>query len=403
MSEPNSELATAVLAGDEPIFHPNTGKPIEEVFALHPAAAAGLAASLPSPARRQPARSDVESFAKLVRHRPRRAAGLALGRFAHQHRVALERGRQIAGGMGPHLVERVARLRQRLLLMREHGQALLPHSVHIGLRARIALDRPGLARRCRCPLGGGVNRTPFAVARQLGTLAHYSNFGDFASDVTLQLAEELGAIAPVPGSKIFFTSGGSDSVDSAIKLARRYWQEQGRPEKKLIVGRSNAYHGMHVAGTSLAGIPLNHDGYGELMHDVQNVDWDDAKSLLGLIERVGADNIAAFFCEPIIGAGGIYLPPEGYLAEVRGICRDHDILFVVDEVVTGFRLGMGGAQGYFGVTPDLTVLGKAVSGGYPMAGGVGGRPLELVVRDSRGKPDEAARISPPRPTHWPAM
>ena len=97
---------------------------------------------------------------------------------------------------------------------------------------------------------------------------------------------------------------------------------------------------MHVAGTALAGIPGNHDGYGELMPDVATIEWDSGKALLELIERVGAERIAAFFCEPIIGAGGIYLPPEGYLAEVRQICREHDILFVADEVITGFgRIG----------------------------------------------------------------
>ena len=97
---------------------------------------------------------------------------------------------------------------------------------------------------------------------------------------------------------------------------------------------------MHVAGTALAGIPLNREGYGELMPDAETVDWDNAKSLFGLIERLGADRIAAFFCEPIIGAGGIYLPPDGYLDEVRQICRDNDVLFVADEVVTGFgRIG----------------------------------------------------------------
>ncbi|MHD0307591.1 aminotransferase class III-fold pyridoxal phosphate-dependent enzyme, partial [Rhodococcus erythropolis] len=97
---------------------------------------------------------------------------------------------------------------------------------------------------------------------------------------------------------------------------------------------------MHVAGTALAGIAVNREGYGELMADADTVGWDDAKSLLELIERIGANKIAAFFAEPIIGAGGVYLPPEGYLAEVRDICREHDILFVVDEVVTGFgRIG----------------------------------------------------------------
>ena len=221
-------------------------------------------------------------------------------------------------------------------------------------------------------VGHGRTEIADAVAAQLSKVAHFSNFGDFTSDTTVALAERLGAIAPVPGSKVFFTSGGSDSVDSAAKLARRYWNEMGRPGKKLIVGRQKAYHGMHVAGTALAGIPVNREGYGELMPDARTVGWDDAKSLLELIEGEGADAIAAFFCEPIIGAGGIYLPPEGYLTEVRDICREHDILFVVDEVVTGFgRIGGSWfASTRFGLEPDMITTAKGLTSGYVPMGAV---------------------------------
>ncbi|ORL30906.1 adenosylmethionine-8-amino-7-oxononanoate aminotransferase [Prescottella equi] len=221
-------------------------------------------------------------------------------------------------------------------------------------------------------VGHGRTEIADAVAAQLSKVAHFSNFGDFTSDTTVALAERLGAIAPVPGSKVFFTSGGSDSVDSAAKLARRYWDEMGRPGKKLIVGRQKAYHGMHVGGTALAGIPVNREGYGELMPDARTVGWDDAKSLLELIEREGAAAIAAFFCEPIIGAGGIYLPPEGYLTEVRDICREHDILFVVDEVVTGFgRIGGSWfASTRFGLEPDMITTAKGLTSGYVPMGAV---------------------------------
>lgn len=222
-------------------------------------------------------------------------------------------------------------------------------------------------------IGHGRTEVADAVAKQLSKLAHFSGFGDHAADVSIELAERLSAIAPVPGSKIFFTSGGSDAVETATKLARRYWHEVGQPEKTIMVGRSKAYHGMHVAGTSLAGIPANGEGYGELMPGVETINWDDAKSLLGLIERVGAERIAAFFCEPIIGAGGIYLPPEGYLDEVRGICRDHDILFVADEVVTGFGR-IGGQEWFassrFGLEPDMIVTAKGLTSGYVPMGAV---------------------------------
>jgi len=222
-------------------------------------------------------------------------------------------------------------------------------------------------------VGHGRTEIADAVAAQLGKLAHFSGFGDHAADVSIELAERLAAIAPVAGSKIFFTSGGSDAVETAAKLARRYWHEVGQPDRTIMVGRSKAYHGMHVAGTSLAGIPANGEGYGELMPGVESIAWDDAKSLLGLIERIGAERIAAFFCEPIIGAGGVYLPPDGYLDEVRGICRDHGILFVADEVVTGF--GRGGAQEWFAssrfdLAPDMITTAKGLTSGYVPMGAV---------------------------------
>ena len=221
-------------------------------------------------------------------------------------------------------------------------------------------------------VGHGRREIADAVAAQLSTLAHYSNFGDLTAPVTQQLAQRLSELAPVPGSKVMFTSGGSDSVDTAAKLARRYWRELGHPEKKLLVGRRLAYHGMHVAGTALAGIEANHEGYGELMADTRTVEWDRAESLRTLIEEVGADRIAAFFCEPIIGAGGVYLPPDGYLEQVRGLCRDNDILFVADEVVTGFgRIGGSWfASTRFGLEPDLMTTAKGLTSGYLPMGAV---------------------------------
>ena len=116
----------------------------------------------------------------------------------------------------------------------------------------------------------------------------------------------------------------------------------------------------------------NHEGYGELMSDTRTVEWDSGKSLLRAIEELGADRIAAFFCEPVIGAGGVYPPPEGYLAEVRQICREHDILFVVDEVITGFgRIGGDWfASTRFGLEPDMMTTAKGLTSGYVPMGAV---------------------------------
>ena len=221
-------------------------------------------------------------------------------------------------------------------------------------------------------VGHGRTEIADAVAAQIGRIAAYSTFGDYAVDTTVALADRLSAMAPVPDSKIFFTSGGSDSVDTAVKLARRYWAEVGRPTKSMIIGREKAYHGMHVAGTALAGIRVNHEGYGELMPDVRTVDWNSGKALLEVIETFGAGRIAAFFCEPVIGAGGVYPPPDGYLDEVRQICRDNDILFVVDEVITGFgRIGGDWfASTKFGLEPDIMTTAKGLTSGYVPMGAV---------------------------------
>ena len=218
-------------------------------------------------------------------------------------------------------------------------------------------------------VGHGRAELADAAAAQMRQLAAYSSFGDNTSPPTNELAERLAAIAPVADSKIFFTSGGSDSIDTAAKLARRYWHEQGKPQRNVILGRQKAYHGMHVAGTALAGIPGNREGYGELMSDAATVAWDDPADLRKQIETIGVDRVAAFFCEPVIGAGGVYPPPAGYLAEVRRICRELGVLFVADEVVTGFgRIGDAWfASTRFDLQPDLMTTAKGLtSGALPM-------------------------------------
>ncbi|MGH3472090.1 MAG: aspartate aminotransferase family protein [Nocardioidaceae bacterium] len=221
-------------------------------------------------------------------------------------------------------------------------------------------------------VGHGRAELAEAAARQMQTLAAYSTFGDYATQPTIELAERLAAIAPVPGTKVYFTSGGSDSVDTAAKLARRYWHEVGKPSKTYVIGRQKAYHGMHYAGTALAGIPGNREGYGDLVHESATVGWDSVDDLRATIERLGADNVAAFFCEPVIGAGGVFAPPEGYLADVRKACTEYDVLFVADEVVTGYgRIGGSWfASTRFGLEPDMVTTAKGLTSGYLPMGAV---------------------------------
>ncbi|MFY9916078.1 MAG: aminotransferase class III-fold pyridoxal phosphate-dependent enzyme [Nocardioidaceae bacterium] len=221
-------------------------------------------------------------------------------------------------------------------------------------------------------VGHGRAELGEVAAEQMSKMAAYSTFGDYVTEPTVALAERLAGIAPVPGSKVFFTSGGSDSVDTAAKLARRYWNELGQPQRRYLIGRQKAYHGMHYAGTSIAGIPGNREGYGELVHDSATVAWDDAGDLRTTIERLGPENVAAFFCEPVIGAGGVYPPPDGYLADVRKVCTEYDVLFVADEVVTGYgRIGGAWfASGRFGLEPDMITTAKGLTSGYLPMGAV---------------------------------
>ena len=214
-------------------------------------------------------------------------------------------------------------------------------------------------------VGFGRREIADAVAAQIAALPAYSTFGDLSNRPASQLAERLSSLAPVTDSRVFLTSGGSDSIDTATKMARRFWQLAGQPERTILVRREHAYHGMHTAGTSLAGIPANASGHGELIQDVMQVRWDDAEDLRATIEQVGADRVAAFFCEPVIGAGGVFSPPDGYLAAARAVCREAGALFVADEVITGFgRCGSWFASGRWELEPDILTCAKGITSGY---------------------------------------
>ena len=221
-------------------------------------------------------------------------------------------------------------------------------------------------------VGHGRTELADAAAAQLRKIAHFSTFGDYTNDVTNALAERLAALAPVPGSKVFLTSGGSDSIDTAAKIARRYWVERGEPSRTIMIGRQKAYHGMHYAGTSLGGLAPNTDGYGVLVPETAHVAWDDADDLRASIERLGPDNVAGFFCEPVLGAGGVYPPPVGYLEAARKICADYEVLFVADEVITGYgRIGGAWfASTRYGLDPDMVISAKGLSSGYAPVGAV---------------------------------
>jgi adenosylmethionine-8-amino-7-oxononanoate aminotransferase len=179
-------------------------------------------------------------------------------------------------------------------------------------------------------------------------------------------------MAPIPNSVVFLASGGSDAIDTAMKLARRYWDVVGKPNKTLLVSREHSYHGMHALGTSLTGMPAMRNGYGgePFINEVVHVPPLDVDAVARLFDQ-RRDEIAAFVGEPVIGAGGVYPPPDGYRESISELCRQHDILLIADEVITGFgRTGfMWGTQRY-GIKPDLITFAKGVTSGYMPLGGV---------------------------------
>ena len=222
-----------------------------------------------------------------------------------------------------------------------------------------------------CNVGYGRAEIASAVERQLRKLSSYSTFGAYANEPALALAERIVGRTPLRDGKVFFTSGGSDAVDTAAKLARRYWHAVGRPEKLTLIGRRHAYHGMHAWGTSLGGISANLEGLGTLVPDVVHVDANSVEELAAAIARVGPERVAAFIGEPVIGAGGVIPPPDGYWTAVADLCREQDVLLIADEVITGFgRLGRWFGCERYGFTPDLLVFAKGITSGYMPLGGV---------------------------------
>jgi putrescine---pyruvate transaminase len=230
-----------------------------------------------------------------------------------------------------------------------------------------------------CNVGYGRTEIADAAAAQMRRLPAYSHYGDVSSRPTTDLAERIAAFAPMEDVAVFFTSGGGEAVETAVKLVRRYWSLLGQDEKTIVISRERAYHGLAGYGTSLVGIDAFTVGVGPLAGGTLQVPWNDADALASAIDDAGAERVAAFFCEPIVGAGGVLLPPPGYLEAARAVCRDRDVLFVADEVICGFgRVGGWFASTRFGLDPDLVTFAKGVTSGYLPLGGVivGGRVRE---------------------------
>lgn len=238
-----------------------------------------------------------------------------------------------------------------------------------------------------CGLGHGITEIQQAITAQLQQL-DYSPAFQFAHPWSFKLAEKIVELMPQGLNHVFFTDSGSESTDTAIKMAKAYWRIQGQASKTKIIGRLRGYHGVNIGGTSVGGIGGNRKLFGQLMdadHIPHTLQSDMAFSqgqpehggdalaneLLKRIELHDASNIAAVIVEPISGSAGAIIPPRGYLKRLREICDQHNILLIFDEVITGFgRLGCATAAEYFGVTPDLLCFAKQISNGVIPLGGV---------------------------------
>ncbi len=220
-------------------------------------------------------------------------------------------------------------------------------------------------------IGHGRTEVIEAVKGQMDQLPVFHTFIDYATRPTIELAERIAAVSPDPGSKVFFGSGGSDAIDTAAKLARRYFHAIGEPERTVFIARSWAYHGMHTYGTSLGGMQPNRDGYGDMVSDIRFVPYDDPRAVQAVIDEVGAERVAGMFVEAVIGAGGIRPVAPEYLKQVRETIHDAGAVYISDEVITGFgRVGDWFAANRFGLEPDMMTFAKGVTCGYAPLGGV---------------------------------
>lgn len=218
-------------------------------------------------------------------------------------------------------------------------------------------------------VGHGRPEIRAAVAAQMEQLAGYSAFFDLANRPVLELAEALAERSPMP-AKVFLGSGGSDGIDTAAKLARRYWWELGEPDRTVLVSRTASYHGTNGLGTALGGIPSNRLGFGPLAETIQ-VRHDSLGEMEQTFAQVGPDRVAAVFMEPVIGAGGVYPPAPGYVEGVAELCRRTGVLLVVDAVICAFgRLGTWFGIERWNVDPAMIVFAKGVTSGYLPLGGV---------------------------------
>jgi PLP-dependent transaminase len=236
-------------------------------------------------------------------------------------------------------------------------------------------------------IGHGRAEVANAAARQIERLEYFTSWGEYSNDQAIELATRLVRLAPEGLHRVFFTSGGSEGMEAALKMARYAHARCGRGERTWILSRRNAYHGLGFGSGTATGFDVFQDGFGPLLPHVRHLTppWPYRRELFGgddpvdflvrelsdAIDDLGADKIAAFVGEPIMGVAGILIPPEGYWPRVREVLREHGIYLILDEVVTAFgRLGKWFGAQHFGIDPDLVVSAKGLTSGYAPLGAV---------------------------------
>jgi putrescine aminotransferase len=229
----------------------------------------------------------------------------------------------------------------------------------------------GTASLWYCAAGHGRQEIADAVAEQMAKLAAFHTFARFTNAPEDELAGLLLELEPIPDARVFLTCGGSEAIDSALKLARAGHKAAGDGGRTVVLSRHYAYHGVMLGGTSAGGLPANRDPFGTLLPDFFQVDRDSVDEMREAVAYHGPERIAAIVAEPVIGAGGVFPPPVGYLAGLREVCDESGALLIFDEVITGFgRLGSWFGTHHYGVTPDMMTFAKAITSGYLPLGGV---------------------------------
>jgi putrescine aminotransferase len=248
----------------------------------------------------------------------------------------------------------------------------------------------GMAGLWAVNLGHGREDLIEAAVRQLRELPYAATFGGVSSPPAIELAEKIAELAPPGLSGVFFASGGSEANETAIKLARRHWVRAGRPEKSIVLAHDRGYHGLAGVTTTATRLDPYHEDFGVAAPDIEEVPAPypyrcsagtpcdpetcpvcTGEELERKVEELGAERAAAVIVEPVFGSGGVIVPPPGYLRRLREICDRHELLLIVDEVITGFgRIGTWFACEHESVVPDLITFAKGVTSAYVPLGGV---------------------------------